>query len=97
MSEEERVPEEGLAREPMVSVREVSDEQIATMLCDFLKSQGIDAAAVPVQIPWFSTVETLHHGYWGKIEVLGKDAERAAKLIDDFLAATPEEIPGEEP
>ena len=58
--------------------------------------RSTEAAAVPVQIPWFSTVETLHHGYWGKIEVLGKDAERAAKLIDDFLAATPEEIPGEE-
>jgi hypothetical protein len=52
-----------------------------------------EANAVAVQIPWLATVETLLHGYWGKIEVLGRDAERAATLIDDFLAAKPEETP----
>ena len=72
-----------LDREPLVSVREVQDEATATMLCDFLKSQGIEAAAEPVQI-------------WGRVEVLGKDAARARTLIEEYLAATPEQGPGEE-
>jgi len=85
-----------LAHESLVSVREVPDEQTATMLCDFLRSQGIEATAKPVQIAWFSTVETLHHGFWGRVEVLGKDADRARSLIEDYLAATPEQGPPEE-
>ena len=94
-TEGRRDPHE-LAREPLVSVREVPDEQTATMLCDFLKSQGIEAWAQSVQIAWFSTLETLHHGFWGRVEVLGKDADRARALIDDYMAATPEQDPGEE-
>ena len=85
-----------LAHELLVSVREVPDEQTATMLCDFLRSEGIEAMAQPVQIPWFSTLETLHHGFWGRVEVLGKDAERARALIEDYLAASPEKGPPEE-
>jgi hypothetical protein len=85
-----------LDREPLVSVREVQDEPTAILLCDFLKSQGIEATAVPVQISWFSTLQTLHHGYWGRVEVLGKDADRARALIEEYLAATPEQGPGEE-
>lgn len=93
MSDEEREREKKLPQESTVSVREMPDEQTAAMLCDFLKAQGIEANAVAVQIPWFATVETLLHGYWGRIEVLGRDAERASKLIDEFLAARPEETP----
>ena|SRR2546426_267024 len=85
-----------LDRESLVSVREVPDEATATLLCDFLKSQGIEAMTVPVQISWFSTLETLHHGFWGRVEVLGKDADRARALIEEYLAATPEQGPGEE-
>ncbi len=86
----------GLDDESLVSVREVPDESAATLLCDFLRSQGIEAMAVPVQIPWLGTVETLHHGYWGRVEVLGKDADRARALIEEYLEATPEKGPGEE-
>ncbi len=82
-----------LARERLVSIREVPDEPAATLLCDFLKSQGIEATAVPVQISWFSTLETLHHGYWGRVEVLGRDADRARALVEEYLAATPEPSP----
>ena len=82
--------------EPLVIVREVPDESTATLLRDFLIAQGIEAVAVPVQIPWFSTLESLHHGYWGRVEVLGKDAERARALIEEYLAASPEQGPGEE-
>ena len=88
--------QEGLDRDSLVSVFEAQDEPTATLLCDFLKGQGIEATSVPVQISWFSTVESLHHGYWGRVEVLGKDAARARALIADFLAATPEQGPGEE-
>jgi len=85
-----------LAEERLVSIHNVQDEATATLLCDFLRSQGIEATAVPVQMPWFSTLQSLHHGYWGRIEVLEKDQERARALIEEYLAATPEDIPGEE-
>ncbi|MBI4363843.1 MAG: hypothetical protein HY568_00280 [Candidatus Latescibacteria bacterium] len=89
--EESRAPRgEALPREALVAVRNVPDEQTATMLRDFLRDQGIEATVVAVQIPWLSTVESLLHGYWGRIEVLGRDAERARSLLDDFFAATPE-------
>ena len=96
--DEERAKErpEELAGERLVSIREVPDESTATLLCDFLKSQGIEAAAEPVQISWFSTLETLHHGYWGRVEVLERDADRARSLVEEYLAATPEPTPGEE-
>ncbi len=86
----------GLENEPLVVVREVPDESTGTLLRDFLKAQGIEAVAVPVQIPWFSTLESLHHGYWGRVEVLGKDADRARALIEEYLSAAPEQGPGEE-
>jgi len=88
--------EEGLEQEPLVSVREVPDEAAATLLCDFLKSQGIEATAAPVQMSWFGTLETLHHGYWGRVEVLGKDAARARALVEEYMAASPDRGPGEE-
>ncbi len=87
---------EELSSESLVSIRNVPDEATATLLCDFLRSQGIEANVVPVQMPWFSTLETLHHGYWGRVEVLGKDAGRARALVEEYLSATPEESPGEE-
>jgi hypothetical protein len=78
----------------LVSIRNVPDEATATLLCDFLKSQGIEARTVPVQMPWFSTLQSLHHGFWGRVEVLEKDEKRARTLVEEYLAATPE--PGEE-
>src|SRR5207249_10331532 len=56
-----------LAKERLVSIRNVPDEATATLLRDFLRSQGIEANAVPVQMPWLSTLETLHYGSWGRI------------------------------
>ena len=85
-----------LEKESLVTVREVQDEPTATLLCDFLRSQGIEATAVPVQISWFSTIESLHHGYWGRVEVLGKDLDRARALVEDYLNATPEPNPDQE-
>ncbi len=87
---------EHLEQESLVSVREVPDEPTATLLCDFLRSQGIEANVVAVQMPWFSTLETLHRGHWGRVEVLSRDADRARELIREYLAATPEPAPGEE-
>jgi hypothetical protein len=88
--------EDELENESLVTVREVQDESTATLLCDFLRSEGIEATAEPVQISWFSTLESLHHGYWGRVQVLSKDADRARALIEDYLRATPEPGPDEE-
>jgi len=98
MTPEDEIPggEEGLDQETLVSVRDVPDEAAATLLCDFLKSQGIEATATPVQMSWFGSLETLHHGYWGHVEVLSKDAARARGLVEEYLAATPEKGTGEE-
>ena len=87
--------EDELDEERLISIRNVPDEAAATLIVDFLKNQGIEASAVAVQMPWLGTLETLHHGYWGRVEVLEKDAERAKALVEDYLAATPEESTGE--
>jgi hypothetical protein len=81
--------EEALNEERLVPVKEAPDESTATMLCDFLKEQGIEATAVAMQMPWFGAIDSTRRG-WGRVEVLEHDAERARKLIDDFYAAKPE-------
>lgn len=82
--------DDALTTKRLVSVRETPDESTATMLCDFLRDQGIEATAVAMQIPWFGTIETARQGFWGRVEVLEHHAERARKLIEDFYAAKPE-------
>ena len=79
--------------ERLVSVRRVPDESTATLLCDFLRSNGVAATAVAMQIPWLPGVETFRQGYWGHVEVMEHDAERARALIEDFYAAEPQEEP----
>jgi hypothetical protein len=86
MSEDER----------LVSVRRVPDETTATLLCDFLKTNGVTATAVAMQIPWLPGVETFRQGYWGHVEVLEHDADRARALIADFYEAEPQQEPGHE-
>lgn len=82
--------DEGLRGEAMVSVWNAPDEAVATAVRDFLVAQGIEAAAVPVQIAWMTGVETLLHGYWGRVEVLERDSARARALVEDFLEGSPE-------
>lgn len=72
--------------ERLVSVRRVPDETTATLLCDFLRTNGVPATAVAIQIPWLPGVETFRRGYWGHVEVLEHDAERALQMIEDFYA-----------
>jgi len=81
--------------ERLVSVRNVPDESTATLLCDFLKTNGVPATAVAMQIPWLPG-ETLRQGYWGHVEVLEHDADRARALIADFYEAEPQQEPGHE-
>ena len=85
--EHEPTPDAG---ERLVSVRRVPDEATATLLCDLLRDHGIEATAVSSQMPWFGTIESARRGYWGAVEVLEHDADRAQELIGDFYAATPE-------
>ena len=89
-------PPEELTDERLVAIHNVQDEATATLLCDFLRSQGIEASAVPVQMPWFSTLQSHLHGYWGRVEVLEKDQDRARALVEEYLAAKPETTSGEE-
>jgi len=83
--------------ERLVAVRKVADEATATMLCDFLRENGVSATPVAKQIPWLPGVETMHHGYWGEVEVMERDADKARALIEDFYAAEPQPEPGTEP
>jgi hypothetical protein len=82
-----------LRSEELVGVWNAPDEAAGVAVAAFLREQGIEATAVPVQIAWFADLQTLHHGYWGKVEVMAHDAERARALVEDFLKAVPEEAP----
>lgn len=76
--------------EQLVRVADVWDEATATLLCDFLKEQGIQATAVSSQLPAFGLIERAGSGHWGYVEVLENDASRAKDLIRDFFEARPE-------
>ena len=52
--------------------------------------QGIRAAAISAQMPAFGMIERASRGFWGHIEVLESDAERARQVIQDFFRARPE-------
>ena len=82
-------------KQRLVRVADVWDEATATLLCDFLKEQGIDATAVSSQLPAFGMIERAGSGHWGYVEVLEHDADRAKELIRDFFAARVEEGNGE--
>ncbi len=90
MKQESDDVEQDSGDEESVSVFQAPDEATATMLHDFLEGQGVHSRIVSVQIPWLGTIEAFRKGYWGRIEVLEHDAERARRLIEDFFAAEPE-------
>jgi hypothetical protein len=77
-------------KQRLVRVADVWDEATATLLCDFLKEQDIDATTVSSQLPAFGMIERAGSGHWGYVEVLERDAGRAKELIRDFFAARPE-------
>jgi hypothetical protein len=76
--------------EALVRVQDVPDEATATLLCDFLGEQGIRATAISAQMPAFGMIERARTGFWGHVEVLESDAERARQVIEDFFKARPE-------
>ena len=76
--------------EALVRIQDVPDEATATLLRDFLEEQGIRAAAISAQMPAFGMIERASRGFWGHIEVLESDAERARQVIDDWFHARPE-------
>ncbi len=86
---DEREPDPAETRERLVSVRKVDDEAMGLLLAEFLRDQGIEANVHSVRMPWLGGVEQMQRG-WGHVEVLEQDAERARKLLDDFVAARPE-------
>ena len=64
-------------------------EATGTMLTDFLREQGVDATLQPVEISMLPGVESVGHGYWGTIEVLERDQDRARTLIREYLSSKP--------
>lgn len=76
--------------EALVRVQDVPDEATATLLCDFLREQGVRATAISAQMPAFGMIERAQKGFWGHVEVLESDAEKAVRLIEDFFKARPE-------
>lgn len=76
--------------EALVRIQDVPDEATATLLCDFLKEQGVRAVAISAQLPAFGMIERASKGFWGHIEVLESDVEKAQGLIDDWFQARPE-------
>ena len=85
-----KAPGEDEAGDRLVSVRRVDDEATALLLVEFLRDQGVEANVHTVRMPWLGGVELMQRGFWGHVEVLEKDADRARALIDDFYAARPE-------
>jgi hypothetical protein len=81
------------AGDRLVSVRRVDDEATGLMLAEFLKDQGIEANVHTVRMPWLGGVELMQRGFWGHVEVLEGEADRARSLLDDFYAAHPEPGP----
>ena len=86
---DEREPDPVETSERLVSVRKVDDEATGLLLAEFLRDQGIEANVHSVRMPWLGGVEQMQR-FWGHVEVLEQDAERARKLLDDFAAASPE-------
>jgi hypothetical protein len=86
-SEDELEPDK--IPERLVRVHDVPDEATGTMLVDFLREQGIDAALAPVEISMLPGVESVGHGYWGYVEVLERDASEARERITEYLASAP--------
>lgn len=81
--EPDKIPEE------LVRVHDAPDEATGTMLADLLREQGIDATLKPVEISMLPGVESVGHGYWGTIEVLERDEDRARNLIREYLSSKP--------
>jgi hypothetical protein len=79
--EPDKIPEE------LVPIHDVPDEATGTMLADFLRENGVDAALRPIEISMLPGVESVGHGFWGQIEVLERDKIRARAMIHDFLSS----------
>lgn len=74
----------------LVPIQDVPDETSGTLLAEFLRGEGIQAALQPVEISMLPGVESASHGYWGRVEVLERDVPRARTLIREFMAQKPD-------
>ncbi len=73
----------------VVTILEAEDEMQCRMIAALLAQDGIDYLINSNQVSMFDGVMTGVKGYWGRLQVLASEAERAKKLIADFLAAQP--------
>jgi len=73
----------------VVTIFEAEDEMQCRMIAALLEQDGIDYLINSNQVPMFDGVMTKLRGFWGRLQVLEGDSERAKRLIADFLAAQP--------
>ncbi len=73
----------------VVTIFEAEDEMQCRMIAALLEQEGIDYLINSNQVPMFDGVMTKLRGFWGRLQVLESDAERAKRLIAEFLAAQP--------
>jgi hypothetical protein len=71
--------------EEIVSIYKVEDELTGNMLKALLEKEGIPAILRSFQIPSYDSVMTLAVGAWGDIQVMKKHAERAIKIINEYM------------
>lgn len=72
----------------VVAVYRALDEVTARALLAVLESEGIRAELRQFHNPW--EISWLEGRPWGEIMTLKEDAERARKVIEDFLASAGE-------
>lgn len=69
----------------LVEVFVAPNELMATMVKDFLETEGIDAIIRSDQIVWYDSIAKASRGYWGKVFVRSEDKERGKELVTEFL------------
>ena len=69
----------------LVSVWNLDDEGQGILLQKVLREEGIPSSLRSEQIPWMNGIMKAARGYWGELLVLGRDAERARKIIKTYL------------
>ena len=85
------------------ALRRSLEEQIPELRGDEalmeLLGTSVEANVHTVRMPWLGGVELMQRGFWGHVEVLEHEADRARSLLDDFYAARPEPGPsvGDDP
>ena len=75
----------------LVEVYRAPDEVTAIALCGRLESAGIPAAVQSLESFGYEWGD-LGRGYWGKVFVRKEDADKAERIIEEAIAALPQDV-----